>query len=148
MRASVHAHMNSQRPSSLETTQLPSRAKSYFILVKVQKKCKSKGSTYSRLTPPLRVAIYYMSFCGVTNTDIASAVVKPGGGSPSLTVVADTIAYASKNGGRRWDGILPSGAGRPRSTTGTLDKAIQRVVFKRRGSVKVTQFVRFFRRGL
>ena len=73
-----------------------------------------------------------MSFCGVTNTDIASAIVKPGGGSPSLTVVADTIAYASKNGGRRWDGTMPSGVGRPRSTTG------QRVVFKRRGSVKVT----------
>ena len=115
-------------------------------MLKVQKKCKSKGTAYSRLTPALRVAIYYMSFCGVTNTDIASAVVKPGGGSPNL--IADTIAYASKNGGRRWDGTLPSGAGRPRSTIGTLDKETQRVVFKRRGSVKVTQFVRFFRRGL
>ena len=96
------------------------------------------------MIPALRVAIYYMSFCGVTNTDIASAVVKPGEGSPNLIVVADTIAYASKNGGRRWDGTLPSGAGRPRSTTGTLDKETQRVVFKRRGFVKATQFVRFF----
>ena len=69
-------------------------------MLKVQKKCKSKGTAYSRLTPALRVAIYYMSFCGVTNTDIASAIVKPSGGSPSLTVVADTIAYASENGGR------------------------------------------------
>ena len=87
-------------------------------MLKVQEKCKTKGIAYSRLTLALRVAIYYMSFCGVTNTDIASAVVKPGGGSPSLIVVADTIAYASKNGGRRWDGTLPSGAGLPRSTTG------------------------------
>ena len=69
-------------------------------MVKVQSECKGKGSAYSRLIPALRVAIYYMSFCGVTNTDIASAVVKPGEGSPNLIVVADTIAYASENGGR------------------------------------------------
>ena len=85
----------------------------------------------------------------MANTDIASAIVKSGGCNPSVNAVADTIAYASKNGGRLWDGNLPSGAGHPRSTTGTLDKATQRVV-ELRGvpqRLQALEFCVFRRRG-
>ena len=74
------------------------------MAVKTKTKRTGKPSSFSRLTPALRVAIFYLSWSGMNLNDICSTIVKPDGGSPSVQTVADTVQYGAANGGRRWDG--------------------------------------------
>ena len=75
---------------------------------------------------------------GLGLKDIAQEVEKNDAANPSVQAVAHTIKHAEQNGGCAWDGNLPSGAGRPRHTSNKLDKAILALVYKKRGSLKVT----------
>lgn len=95
-------------------------------------------ASHARLTPFQRGMVYMGSLAGMSLSDIAEKVRKSGGGSPSKSVVKDTIAQARANGGSSWDGVLRGGAGRPRKTGGALDKEIASMVTKKRGSAQVT----------
>ena len=112
----------------------------------IKDKTKKKASEFSRLNAFARGGIVYLSLAGLSMTAVHQMVEKPGGGSPSKGAIKDVIDMANANGGKRWDGEVHSDAGRPRSTTPALDKAIVKLVFKYRGSTKVT--ARFIRKTL
>ena len=104
-------------------------------------------SKFLRLTPFQRGMIFMGSLAGLSPTDIAGKLEKQGGGHPSVQAVADSIAQARAHGGSQWDG-RPQIGGRPRDTADALDKAISKLVFKKRGSVVViANYVRRELRG-
>ena len=90
------------------------------------------------MSPFTRGGIFYLFLVGLSLQDIANQVIKPDGTHPSKQGVADVIDQAKANGGKRWDGVLSTDAGRPRSTTPELDKAIVKIVYKCRGRTSVT----------
>ena len=82
--------------------------------------------------------IYMGARMGMTAPEIIAEVKKDGGFHPSKQAVADTVSLAEANGGAAWDGLAESSSGRPRETSGALDKQIVKLVFKMRGRAKVT----------
>ena len=106
--------------------------------------------TSTRLTPFLRGVIYGMFLAGSTYQEIAEEVVKSDGHKPCQQTVASVVAQAEENGGLCWNGLAGSATsetvGRPRATTGALDKKIVRLVFRHRGKSSVT--VRFLKKLL
>ena len=100
---------------------------------------RSKPSTRERFTPYLRGVIFVLALAGWSLQDIADKVVKPDGARPCKQSVSDVIKQAKENGGMKWDGQPDTtNRGRPRATTTALDRAILKVVFRRRGSAVVT----------
>ena len=109
----------------------------------IKGKSKKDRSKHSRLNAFTRGGIFYLALAGFSMAAIMKMVDKPAGGHPSKGSINDVIATANANGGKRWDGQVEGGAGRPRSTTPALDKAIVKLVFKFRGRIVVTaKFVR------
>jgi hypothetical protein len=106
-----------------------------------KKAMKQKKSKFLRLTPFQRGMIFMGFLAGSCLKDIADDVEKTDGSNPSTQAVADTIALAKANGGSKWNGEVHGGAGRPRETSSKLDKAITKLVFQKRGSIKVTASV-------
>ena len=104
-----------------------------------------KKTSYKRLTPYLRGAIFAFALAGFTLEQIQEKIRKPDGASPCLQTLSDTISRCKDEGGLRWDGDVSSTEprGRTRHTTTALDKKIRAFVFKNRGRAKVTAaFVR------
>ena len=107
-----------------------------------------KKTTFQRLTPYLRGAIYAFFLAGYSLTDIQDKVRKPDGATPSIQTISDTVARCKEAGGFAWDGSSSSteSRGRPRITTAALDKKIRDFVFKHRGRARVT--VNFVKKNL
>ena len=99
---------------------------------------KVRASPFCRLTPVQRGMIFMGFLQGMSLNDIACDVPKSDGSQPSRQAVSDTIDLAKANGGSQWDGVVSGDAGRPRRTTSSLDKQITRIVFRMRGSARVT----------
>ena len=98
-----------------------------------------RSSTFTaRLTPFLRGVIWGMYLAGSTYEEIAADVVKPDGKSPCKQSIKNVIDKAEANGGFYWDGEVGRSTGRPFTTDKKLDKNIQKIVFQKRGSAKVT----------
>ena len=99
-----------------------------------------KKTSYERLTPYLRGAVFAFAIAGFTLDQIRDHVRKPDGTKPCLQTVSATISRCRAEGGLRWDGCptSTSAVGKPRVTTSALDKKIQKLVFKHRGQAKVT----------
>jgi hypothetical protein len=98
---------------------------------------KSLRVSYQRLSPFARGVIFGLFLAGCPVVDIPDKVVKKDGQHPSLQAVCDTIASCQKNG-VKWDGAAGCSTGRPKLTAPALDRKIVRLVFKHRGSAKVT----------
>lgn len=103
-----------------------------------KKVSKRKDQSFMRLTPFQRGMIYMGFLAQMTLQEISEKVPKSDGSNPSVQTVSETIEQAKANGGSKWNGVLSSGAGRPRETQTRLDKQIEALVYKMRGSVKVT----------
>jgi hypothetical protein len=103
-----------------------------------KKATKMKSSKFLRLTPLQRGMIFMGFLAGSSLQDIADDVEKQDGSHPSTQAVSDTIALAKANGGSKWNGEVHGDAGRPRETSSKLDQAIRKLVFQKRGSIKVT----------
>lgn len=101
-------------------------------------KKKEPGRSFQRLTPLQRGMIFMGFLQGMSLKDIACDVPKSDGSHPSPQAVSDTIDLANANGGSEWDGVVSGDAGRPRSTSSSLDKKITEIVFRKRGSACVT----------
>ena len=100
---------------------------------------KEKAVSNLRLTPFLRGVIYGLLLAGWTYREIADEVVKPDGTHPCQQAVANVAAQVKSRGGYGWSGESTSSeAGRPRSTTTALDRAILKLVYKHRGRTVVT----------
>ena len=94
--------------------------------------------SFLRLTPFQRGLIVMAFSVGMNLNEIADDVQKADGTHPSVQAVADTVQYAEDRGGKLWDGEIHGDAGRPRETTSALDNKIIGIVFKKRGSIRVT----------
>ena len=97
----------------------------------------------AHFTPFLRGAIYALYIAaGWTLQEIADEIPKSDGSMPTQQAVHAVVTHADENGGFLWDGgpgtATSDAMGRPRKTSGALDKKILKVVFKHRGSVMVT----------
>ena len=103
---------------------------------------RSKPVSKVQFTPFLRGVIWGLFVAGYTYLEISDEVEKSDGCSPCVQSIADCIKKAKALGGMSWDGDpcsqTPSSAGRPRSSTPALDKAIVKLVFKMRGRAIVT----------
>ena len=100
---------------------------------------KTKTTSYQRLTPYLRGAIFAFAIAGFTLMEIQEEVRKPDGTAPCLQSISDTVARSTSQGGFDWDGESSSTSrGRPRVTTTSLDKKIVKFVFQHRGRARVT----------
>jgi len=100
---------------------------------------RAKPSAYTRFNPYARGIVFALAFAGFSLNDIADKVVKSDGKHPCKASVGDTVKHAKKHGGFKWDGEAATQCNsRPRTTTPQLDKAILKVVFRKRGSAVVT----------
>ena len=99
-----------------------------------------KKTSFQRLTPYLRGAIYAFFLAGYTLEQIEENIKKEDGTTPCLQTISNTISLCKEEGGFSWGGVLSSatGRGKPRATTSALDKKIVKLVFKERGRAKVT----------
>ena len=80
-----------------------------------------------------------MFLAGWSYEDIADKIVKADGSHPCQQSVADNVDYCESHGGLKWNGeVDTSGRGRPRKTTTALDRKIVKLVFRYRGSAKIT----------
>ena len=96
-------------------------------------------STYQRFSPYLCGVVYGLLLAGWTYEQVADHVVKEDGTHPVQQSIASVAQRAADGGGLQWDGKSTStGVGKPRSTSNALDKAIVKLVFKKRGSTVVT----------
>ena len=92
----------------------------------------------ARLTPFLRGVIGGLLLAGWSLTEVANEVEKPDGTHPCQQAIAKVAAQIKARGGLMWNGLADSSyAGRPRLTDTALDKAIVKLVFKKRGSAIV-----------
>jgi hypothetical protein len=106
----------------------------------VHRNTKKRSSVH--FTPFLRGVIYGLLLAGWTYNEIAEEMEKPDGTQPTQQAIAGVAKQLQTRGGMAWDGEASSSTtdtvGRPRITKDALDKAIRKVVFKFRGSKKVT----------
>ena len=72
------------------------------------------------------------AYHGLGPAEIARIVKKSDGAAPSEQGIADVLQRLADE--PAWRGERKAGSGRPRSTPGSLDKAIAKEVFRRRGS--------------
>ena len=107
-----------------------------------------KKTSFQRLTPFLRGAIFAFALAGYSLENIQDQIKKSDGAVPCLQTISDTIARCRAEGGFAGDGnVLPTETmGRSRVTSTAFDKKIKKFVFKYRGNVKVT--ARFVRKHL
>ena len=66
---------------------------------------------------------------GMSLNDIACDGPKSDGSHPSQQAVSDSTDLANANGGSEWHGVVGGDAGRPRSTSSSLDKQITNSLF-------------------
>ena len=107
-----------------------------------------RSTSYARLTPFLRGVIYGMFLSGMTIPEIRDEIIKGDGECPSYNAVGNLIKQCTAKGGLLWNGgaDVKHAGGRPRTTTSSLDRKVIKLVFKHRGSAKVT--VKFVRKVL
>ena len=112
-------------------------------MVKTHKK-NVHTKSFARMTAYRRGIMYGLALVGFTMQEIVDEVEKPDGSSPDLKTVRGVLLACEANGGMAWDGAsVQSKAGRPRTSTDEVDKKIVALVFRMRGSAKVTsEFVR------
>ena len=104
-------------------------------------------TSYARISPYLRGAIYALYVAGWSYRDILNEIEKPDESHPCIGTIGCVVKKAEAAGSFLWDGCDDkTSTGRPRSTSTALDKAIVKLVFKHRGSAKVT--VAFIRKTL
>ena len=99
-----------------------------------------KKTSFERLTPYLRGAIFAFAVAGYTLDQIQDEIVKSDGATPCLQTISGTIERCYAEGGIKWNGDVSAHAdpGRSRVTTSLLDDKIKKFVFKHRGRAKVT----------
>jgi len=97
-----------------------------------------KATSFARLGDFARGVIWGLSLAGWGSRDIAKAVKKPDGARPSKDAVRDVLQDC-ENEGVPWAGQKKkSAAGAKRATTPAFDTAVRKLVYKYRGSAKVT----------
>ena len=109
---------------------------------KAKRQTRAGGTSFARLTPYLRGIIYGLMLAGYSVGDIVDEVAKRDGSQPSPTAVRQSLEVSQEIGGMAWDGVVETGAGRPKKTTHALDRDIVRLVFKHRGTRGSTSTVR------
>ena len=102
-------------------------------------KAKKSQASRTNLTPYLRGIAIGLFLAGYTLSEIAQEIEKPDGSNPCYQSIATLVDQAQSHGIFQWSGDGEKvNAGRPRITTDALDRAIEKEVFKNRGSAKVT----------
>ena len=98
--------------------------------------CLPTSAVMARLTPFEVGQVKGHAYHGLGPAEIARIVKKSDGAAPSEQGIADVLQRLADE--PAWRGERKAGSGRPRSTPGSLDKAIVKEVFRSRGSRKVT----------
>ena len=118
---------------SMKQTKVSARAGRLLKVLKAPGRCKVTRARFDIFT---RGQIWGMYLAGAKHEDIRRAVVKKDGAVPRVAAIAKVIE--KKKAEPEWQGEESENRGRPEVLSGKMKKDLVKLVFKARGSVKVT----------